>query len=152
MEYRIKSTDGITQSSYFNIDTARWVDKQTATLFTEAGYSIAEALVSSLQVQFKDFPVAISIESTQPTQTPPTETNVTVHNRRESDKIRPAHYGGDANPFEPIKIIEHYDLNFNIGNVIKYTLRAGRKSSETILIDLQKAKQYLEFELKRHKL
>lgn len=39
----------------------------------------------------------------------------------------PAHYGGTDNPFEPIKIIEHYDLNFSLGNVIKYTLRAGKK-------------------------
>ena len=29
--------------------------------------------------------------------------------------------------YEAIKIIESYDMNFNLGNVIKYTLRAGKK-------------------------
>lgn len=37
------------------------------------------------------------------------------------------HYGGVDNPHEPIKIIEYYDLNFNMGNVVKYILRAGIK-------------------------
>lgn len=39
--------------------------------------------------------------------------------------IRPEHYGGDSNPFEAIKIIDHYNLNFNLGNVIKYILNKG---------------------------
>jgi hypothetical protein len=42
------------------------------------------------------------------------------------------HYGGEDNPHEPttagkIKNIEYYDLGFNLGNVIKYILRAGIK-------------------------
>jgi translation initiation factor 2B subunit (eIF-2B alpha/beta/delta family) len=54
------------------------------------------------------------------------------------------HYGGDDNPHEAIKIIEHYQLNFSLGNVIKYVLRAGLKTSETRLNDLEKAKWYIE--------
>lgn len=61
----------------------------------------------------------------------------------------PSHYGGENNPFEPIKIIEYYKLNFNLGNVVKYTLRAGKK--EVLLQDLQKAKWYIEREIKRLK-
>lgn len=67
------------------------------------------------------------------------------------DSIRPAHYGGDENPFEPIKIIQYYNLNFELGNTIKYVLRAGKKNNT--IEDLEKAKQYLQFEidkLKRH--
>jgi hypothetical protein len=36
-------------------------------------------------------------------------------------------------------------LNFNLGNVIKYISRAGRKGD--ILKDLYKARQYLDFEI-----
>lgn len=60
---------------------------------------------------------------------------------------RPDHYGGEANPFEPIKIIEHYDLNFNLGNAIKYVLRAPFKG--TPLADLKKAYTYIGFEIRR---
>ena len=58
------------------------------------------------------------------------------------------HYGKN-NPFEPIKIIDHYDLNFSLGNVIKYVLRAGKKDGESKLKDLTKAKDYLEHEIKK---
>ena len=34
----------------------------------------------------------------------------------------PEHYGGEGNTYEAINIIESYDMNFNLGNVIKYTL------------------------------
>lgn len=54
----------------------------------------------------------------------------------------PSHYGGETNTYEAIKIIEAYDLNFSLGNVIKYTLRAGKKINE--VEDLEKAKWYLE--------
>lgn len=54
----------------------------------------------------------------------------------------PSHYGGETNTYEAIKIIEAYDLNFSLGNVIKYTLRAGEKINE--VEDLEKAKWYLE--------
>jgi len=49
--------------------------------------------------------------------------------------------------FEPHLVIEDWDLNFNLGNVIKYISRAGRKGD--ILIDLKKARQYLDFEIDR---
>ena len=56
--------------------------------------------------------------------------------------MRPTHYGGEDNPHEPIKIIEHYGLGFHLGNCIKYLLRAGKKGDA--LEDLEKAKWYLE--------
>lgn len=57
----------------------------------------------------------------------------------------PDHYKG--NRFEVIDIIEDYGLNFNLGNVIKYTLRAGKKDDE--ITDLKKAVWYLEREIGR---
>ena len=50
---------------------------------------------------------------------------------------------------EPIEVIESWDLNFNLGNVIKYTLRAPYK--ENMIQDLEKAKWYLEREIIRLK-
>lgn len=58
----------------------------------------------------------------------------------------PSHYNQGI---EPIEVIESWDLNFNLGNVIKYTLRAPYK--ENMVQDLEKAKWYLERELQRLK-
>ena len=57
----------------------------------------------------------------------------------------PQHY---AHGIEPIDYIESHNLNFNLGNVIKYVSRAPYKGTE--LEDLQKAKWYLEREIKKH--
>jgi len=54
----------------------------------------------------------------------------------------PAHYGGEDNPYEAIKVIEAHNLGFHMGNVVKYVLRAGHKGSEAE--DLRKAIWYLE--------
>lgn len=40
-----------------------------------------------------------------------------------------------------------WDLNFNLGNVVKYVSRNGRKPNESSLKDLEKARQYLDFEI-----
>jgi hypothetical protein len=59
----------------------------------------------------------------------------------------PSHYGGEDNPYEAIKVINAHNLNFCLGNAIKYVLRAGKKESNTKKQDLQKAIQYLQFEI-----
>jgi len=69
-----------------------------------------------------------------------------IKKMNEEDSVNhPTHYGGEENPFEPIKIIEFYSLNFALGNVIKYVLRAGKKNDE--LEDLKKAHFYLGREI-----
>lgn len=55
----------------------------------------------------------------------------------------PSHYKG--NNYEVIEIIEDFELNFNLGNVIKYILRAGKKGNK--MEDLQKAYWYLGREI-----
>jgi hypothetical protein len=57
----------------------------------------------------------------------------------------PPHYGGADNPREVIKIIEEYNLNFHLGNVIKYVLRADSKGKPEE--DLRKALAYLQREI-----
>jgi hypothetical protein len=54
----------------------------------------------------------------------------------------PQHYGGKDNPYEAIKVIEAWDLGFNLGNTIKYISRAGKKGST--IEDLKKARWYLD--------
>lgn len=44
-----------------------------------------------------------------------------------------------------------YAEGFNRGNAIKYIARAGRKSKDTEIQDLEKAVQYLQFEIDRLK-
>jgi len=69
--------------------------------------------------------------------------------KKESVK-HPDHYGGKEDPYEAIKVIEAWELNFSLGNVLKYINRSGKKS-ENPLEDLEKAAQYLDFEVKRMK-
>lgn len=60
-----------------------------------------------------------------------------------SDAINPQHYKlGDV---QPVDIAEH--LSFNLGNVVKYVSRAGRKGDA--LEDLKKASWYLNREIAR---
>ena len=56
----------------------------------------------------------------------------------------PAHYGGEDNQYEAIKIITGlgYGEDFCRGNVIKYLIRADKKGTE--VEDLKKALWYLK--------
>ena len=65
-----------------------------------------------------------------------------------ANKIDPEHYQSNTN-LEAIDVIEAFDLNFHRGNIVKYILRAGRKTEkgyenkEQQLEELNKAKWYL---------
>ena len=67
----------------------------------------------------------------------------------------PAHYGGKNDPYEAIKVIEAWNLNFNLGCVLKYICRLNKKPSgdltqnEKTLEDLKKAAWYLQREIDR---
>lgn len=67
-----------------------------------------------------------------------TETNKEMVNH-------PKHY--NMGKYEAIDIIEDWQLNFNLGNTVKYISRAGHK--DDIVQDLKKALWYLEREVKR---
>lgn len=56
----------------------------------------------------------------------------------------PAHYGGEDNVYEVIKVIEAWDLDFHLGNTVKYISRAGKKGTDKELQDLKKALWYLQ--------
>jgi Protein of unknwon function (DUF3310) len=61
------------------------------------------------------------------------------------DKVNPAHYKQHESGVECIDITEW--MNFNLGNVVKYVWRADLKGEG--VYDLEKAKWYLDRELKR---
>lgn len=60
----------------------------------------------------------------------------------------PQHYGGEENPYEAIKVIEAWDLDFHLGNTVKYISRAGKKGTDKELQDLKKALWYLDRKIK----
>lgn len=65
----------------------------------------------------------------------------------------PKHYNSHPSGVECITIAQHH--TFNTGNAIKYLWRAGLKvpvgknETEAAIKDLQKAKEYIEFEIRR---
>jgi hypothetical protein len=56
----------------------------------------------------------------------------------------PVHYGGEDNMYEAIKVIEAWELDFHLGNTVKYISRAGKKGGDKELQDLKKALWYLQ--------
>jgi len=63
--------------------------------------------------------------------------------------ITPEHYKFNDPIYEPIKVIKAWDLNFNLGNVVKYITRLGKK--DEALQELLKAKAYLDAEIEHLK-
>ena len=59
----------------------------------------------------------------------------------------PNHYGGKDNPYEAIKVIEAWGVGFNLGTVLRYLCRAGKKHEDKWLEDLKKAAWYLQREI-----
>ena len=69
----------------------------------------------------------------------------TIENK--SDMVdSPKHYNAHPSGVECIQVTEH--MGFNLGNAIKYIWRCDEKHDNSIE-DLQKAKWYLEREIKR---
>ena len=56
----------------------------------------------------------------------------------------PSHYA-EGRKYEPINVIEDWDLNYRLGNAVKYISRAGRKLDAKE--DLRKAVWYLQREI-----
>ena len=61
-----------------------------------------------------------------------------------TEKVRPSHYKAN-NGSELMDIIA--ELEFWRSNIIKYVFRAGRKENEQEIVDLKKARWYLEWRI-----
>lgn len=59
-----------------------------------------------------------------------------------NDAIKPSYY--KAGEFDVIAFCQHHELPFDLGNVVKYVTRAGKKDKSKELEDLNKALQYLQ--------
>ena len=57
----------------------------------------------------------------------------------------PKHY--NRGKYEAIDVIEDWQMNFSLGNALKYLSRAGHK--DDIIQDLKKAKWYIDREIQR---
>ena len=56
----------------------------------------------------------------------------------------PSHYC-EGRKYEPKDVIRDWKMNFNTGSAVKYLSRAGRKGD--VIEDLEKAKQFIQFEI-----
>lgn len=59
----------------------------------------------------------------------------------------PAHY--NVGNIEVIDAINEWQLDFDLGNVVKYVARAGHKDLSKTVEDLEKARFYLDDEIRR---
>jgi len=58
--------------------------------------------------------------------------------------IHPSHYNWIPG-IECMDVVKHF--NFPLGSAMKYLWRAGKKDSESMLTDLEKAKYYIQIEI-----
>lgn len=63
----------------------------------------------------------------------------------------PTHYGGAENPYEAIKVINAWNLGFELGNAVKYISRAGKKNPEKEIEDLEKSIWYIQHQINKLK-
>ena len=61
----------------------------------------------------------------------------------------PEHYQMNDKTYEPYKVINAWDLDFNLGSVLKYIARAGKKPGEDVIRELNKCKEYIDFEIEK---
>lgn len=59
----------------------------------------------------------------------------------------PAHYGGEGNPYEHIKVVEAWGLNYALGSATKYICRAHKKGD--VIENLRKALFWVQHEVDR---
>ncbi len=70
----------------------------------------------------------------------------------------PLYYIGNRYGYEASKVIEDWNLSYNVGTAVTYLLRAGKKWEEGMTIqekeidDIKKAIHHLEFELEKLKI
>ena len=62
---------------------------------------------------------------------------------RHADQVKPAHYA-DLGFYAASHVIPEWELGFELGNALKYIQRAGKKPGVDAVVDLKKAKWYIE--------
>lgn len=68
-------------------------------------------------------------------------------NKKYEQVKHPSHYNSHPSGIECIKIIQHFTAN--IAMAVKYLWRCGLKPDNNSIQELNKAKQYIDFEIER---
>ena len=66
--------------------------------------------------------------------------------KEKSNVDHPDHYMKGSG-FEVIDVIKAWKLDFELGNAVKYIGRAGKKNSERVVEDLEKAAWYINHKI-----
>ena len=74
------------------------------------------------------------------------ETEFVERIRIKENVDHPSHYLKNSG-HEVIDVIEAWNLNFSLGNAIKYIARSGKKDPAKTIEDLEKAIFYLNYEI-----
>ena len=61
----------------------------------------------------------------------------------------PNYYVGTTYGYSARRVVEDYELTYNVGTAVSYLLRAGKKDGNPIEQDISKAIHHLQFELDR---
>ena len=63
------------------------------------------------------------------------------------ETTEPSYYSGTKYGYSARKVVEDFDLSYNVGTAVSYLLRAGNKEGNPAEQDIQKAINHLHFEL-----
>jgi hypothetical protein len=63
------------------------------------------------------------------------------------ETTEPSYYSGTKYGYSARKIVEDFNLSYNVGTACSYLLRAGKKEGNPAEQDIQKAINHLHFEL-----
>ena len=59
----------------------------------------------------------------------------------------PSYYSGTKYGYSARRVVEDFELSYNVGTAVSYLLRAGKKEGNPAEQDVQKAINHLHFEL-----
>jgi len=63
------------------------------------------------------------------------------------ETTEPSYYSGTKYGYSARKVVEDFDLSYNLGTAVSYILRSGKKDGNPAEQDIQKAINHLHFEL-----
>ncbi len=63
------------------------------------------------------------------------------------ETTEPSYYSGTKYGYSARKVVEDFELSYNVGTAVSYLLRAGKKEGNPAEQDIQKAINHLHFEL-----
>ena len=63
------------------------------------------------------------------------------------ETTEPSYYSGTKYGYSARKVVEDFNLSYNVGTAVSYLLRAGKKEGNPAEQDIRKAINHLHFEL-----